>query len=80
MLDRIAIDFADRVPQPPVKVAVRELSVTATDFTNARGGRMQVALRAQVGPRGRLAFTGPVTAIRWRSTARSTRRASRSSR
>ena len=60
-IDRVAIDVEDRVPQPPVKLLVRELAATATDFTNARGGKANVTVRAQVGARGRIAFTGPVT-------------------
>jgi len=59
-LDRVAIDFEDRVPEVPVRLAVRELSATATDLTNARGGKSNVTLRARVGERGRFAFAGQV--------------------
>ncbi len=60
VLDRVAIDFEDRVPQPPVKLAVRELAVTATEVTNAPGTRSNVALRSRVGERGRVSFAGQV--------------------
>ncbi len=61
-VDRVAIDLEDRVPQPPVRLAVRELAATATDLGSARTGKSDVTLRARVGERGRLAFEGPVTA------------------
>jgi hypothetical protein len=43
-----------------VKLAVRELAATATNFTNARGGKSGVRLRARIGERGRFAFAGQV--------------------
>ena len=61
VVDRVAIDLQDRLPKPPVKLAVRELAATVTHLTNARGGKSDVTVRAQVGARGRIAFTGPVT-------------------
>ncbi len=57
-LDHVAIDFEDRVAKPPVKLAVRELALTATDITNAPGMQSNIALRAQVEKRGRLEFAG----------------------
>jgi len=56
--DHVAIDFEDRVPKPPVKLAVREVALTATEATNAPGMQSNVALHAQIGKRGRLAFAG----------------------
>ena len=61
-VDRVAIDLEDRVPQPPVRLALRELAATATDLGSARTGKSDVTLRARVGERGRIAFEGPVTA------------------
>jgi uncharacterized protein involved in outer membrane biogenesis len=59
-LERVAIDFEDRAAQPPVKLAVRDLALTATDVTNASTGRSSVTLRSRVGERGRIAFAGQV--------------------
>jgi hypothetical protein len=60
-IDRVAIDLEDRVPQPPVKLALRDFSATVTDYTNTRGGKSGIALKSRVGERGRLSFTGPIT-------------------
>jgi hypothetical protein len=60
-VDGLAIDFEDRVPQPPVRVAVRELAATVTDASNAAGTTAKMALRARIGRQGRLAFSGPVS-------------------
>ena len=56
----MAIDFEDRVPDPPVKLAIRDLSATATNLSNARGTKSPLTLRARIGERGRVSFTGPV--------------------
>ena len=56
----MAIDFEDREPQPSVKLAIRELSATATNLSNARGTKSPLTLRARIGESGRVAFTGPV--------------------
>ena len=57
-LDRVSIDFQDRVPQPPVRIAVRDLKASASDVTNARGAKSNVGLHAMVGDRGRFTFNG----------------------
>jgi uncharacterized protein involved in outer membrane biogenesis len=57
-LDRTSIDFQDRVPQPPVRIAVRDLRASARDVTNVRGAKSSVELRATVGDHGRFAFNG----------------------
>jgi uncharacterized protein involved in outer membrane biogenesis len=59
-LDRTAVDVEDRVPDPPVKLAARDLSVSVADYTNARGAKSQLALRTRLGDRGRVAFAGPL--------------------
>jgi uncharacterized protein involved in outer membrane biogenesis len=56
--DRLAVDFEDRALQPPARIALRELKANISDFTNARGVNSGVALRANVGDRGRVAFNG----------------------
>ncbi len=58
-LERSAIDIEDRVPDPAVKLALRSVSATITDWSNVRGAKAGLALRTQVGEGGRLAFTGP---------------------
>jgi hypothetical protein len=60
VLERVAIDFEDREPEPPVKLAIRELSATATNLSNARGTKSPLTLRARIGESGRVSFTGPV--------------------
>jgi hypothetical protein len=57
-LERVAIDFQDRTVQPQVRLALREIKLTASDITNARGAKSAVALQATVGERGRFAFRG----------------------
>ncbi len=59
--DRVALDVEDRVPQPPFKLALRELAFTATEVTNAPGAKSSnVTLRGRLGKQGHIAFTGPV--------------------
>jgi len=58
-LERSAVDIEDRVPEPPVKLALRGVSATITDWSNVPGTRAGLALRTQVGEGGRLAFAGP---------------------
>lgn len=60
-LDRVAVDVEDRVPDPPVKLVARDLSLTVANFTNARGAKSEMRLRTRLGERGRLSFTGPLT-------------------
>ena len=60
-LERVALDVEDRVPEPAVRLAAREVDVVLGDFSNARGARSTLALKARLGERGRLAFNGPVT-------------------
>ncbi|CAG0969469.1 hypothetical protein BURK1_01149 [Burkholderiales bacterium] len=56
-----SIDVEDRVPQPAVKLALRDLTLEATGLSNARGAKASMSLRARVGARGRVSFSGPVT-------------------
>ena len=53
-----ALDVDDRVPSPPVLFKVRRLNGTFDNFTNARGKRGTLNLRAQVGDAGRVAVNG----------------------
>jgi len=65
-LDRVALDIEDRVPQPPFRLALRDLGVTATDGSSAPGTTAKIALQAKVGKQGRTAFTGSLTRMPFR--------------
>ena len=58
VVERIAIDVEDRGPEPAMKLAIRDFDVTASDLSNLHGAKSTLALRARVGERGRIAFTG----------------------
>ncbi|HEX4885730.1 MAG TPA: DUF748 domain-containing protein, partial [Casimicrobiaceae bacterium] len=60
VLERASIDAEDRVPDPDVRLAIRSLDATATDLSNVAGTKSRWNVRARVGERGRLAFSGPV--------------------
>jgi uncharacterized protein involved in outer membrane biogenesis len=57
-LESITLDFEDRVPQPPAKLALRDLAVTATNVGSAPGVASKVTLRSRVAEQGRVAFAG----------------------
>jgi len=57
-IERAAIDLEDRIPEPVVKLAIRDLSLTAANYSNARDAKSTASLRARVGARGRLAWNG----------------------
>jgi uncharacterized protein involved in outer membrane biogenesis len=59
-LNRVAIDFEDHVPNPPVKLSVRDLALTATDVNSTGGSRSNVTLRSRIGERGRISFAGQI--------------------
>jgi uncharacterized protein involved in outer membrane biogenesis len=58
VFERAAIDLEDRVPEPGVKLAIRDLALTATNYTNARGAKSTTSVRARIGDRGRLMWSG----------------------
>ena len=58
MFERAAIDLEDRVPEPNVKLAIRDLALSAADYSNARGAKSTTTVRARVGDRGRLSWSG----------------------
>jgi uncharacterized protein involved in outer membrane biogenesis len=60
LIERASIDVEDRVAEPPVKLAVRDIALAASDYSNARGAKSAMTLRARVDQRGRIAFSGPV--------------------
>ncbi len=46
------------MPEPVVRLAVRDFTFTAANYSNARGAKATMSLRARVGERGRVAFNG----------------------
>ncbi len=60
VVERASIDVEDRMPEPAVKLAVRDFALNASDYTNARGAKSKMSLHARVGQRGRVAFNGSV--------------------
>jgi uncharacterized protein involved in outer membrane biogenesis len=64
-LARGALDVEDRVPEPPIKLALRDVGVTAANVGNARGGKSTLTLRTRVGDRGRVAWTGALATNPW---------------
>lgn len=57
-VERASIDTEDRVPDPPVKLAVHDFTFEAANFSNARDAKANVTVRARVGKGGRVAWTG----------------------
>lgn len=58
MFERASIDLEDRVREPSVKLAIRDVAFTAANYSNARGTKSTTTVRARVGDRGRLAWNG----------------------
>ncbi len=58
-LEGVALDLEDRVPEPPARLALRDLALTATDVGSAATVRSGVTLSARIGKQGRVAFAGP---------------------
>ena len=59
-LERIALGIEDRVPQPVVKLSGSDASLVLTDYSNARGSKAGMTLRARIGKSGRVSFMGPI--------------------
>jgi Domain of Unknown Function (DUF748) len=57
-VDDYALDVDDRIPSPPVRLRVRQLSGTVEDVSNAGGARSKLDVRLRVGDRGRVAVNG----------------------
>jgi hypothetical protein len=57
-VERASVDVEDRVPEPKVKLAVRDLAFDAANWSNARGAKSVVDVHARVGNRGRLSWNG----------------------
>jgi uncharacterized protein involved in outer membrane biogenesis len=59
--ERIAADFEDRVPQPPVKLAIANAKITADNLSNARNAKGTMDLAARIGTAGRMRLAGGMT-------------------
>jgi hypothetical protein len=59
--ERIAADFEDRVPQPPVKLAIANAKITADNLSNARNAKGTMDLAARIGAAGRIRLAGAIT-------------------
>jgi len=57
-LNGVSIDAEDRAVSPVARFILRDLAVTATNFSNARAAESGLTLSTRVGERGRLAFRG----------------------
>ncbi|MEP7063233.1 MAG: DUF748 domain-containing protein [Betaproteobacteria bacterium] len=60
IFDRYAIDIDDAVPTPAVAIKLRGVDVSAANFSNTRGKRGQLLVRAVTGDGGKIALEGPV--------------------
>jgi uncharacterized protein involved in outer membrane biogenesis len=58
VLARAALDVEDRVPEPAIKLALRDIGIAAANVGNARAGKSAMTVRTRVGARGRVAWTG----------------------
>jgi hypothetical protein len=58
LFERASIDLEDRVPEPTVKLAIRDLAFNAANYSNARGAKSTTTVHARVGDRGRLSWSG----------------------
>src|SRR5262249_385678 len=58
LIERSSIDLEDRVPEPAVKVAIRDLSLSAANYSNARNAKPTAAIGARIGEHGRFAWNG----------------------
>jgi hypothetical protein len=69
LFERMAADFEDQVPQPPVRLTIPEARIAAENLGNVRGAKGSVDLSARIGSAGRLRANGATTtrpfAIDW---------------
>jgi uncharacterized protein involved in outer membrane biogenesis len=73
-LDRLSAQFDDRVPQPPVKLAIADAKIAAENLSNARNAKGNIDIVARIGASGRLHTSGAIAtnpfAGDWRIDAR----------
>ena len=73
LFERMAADFEDRVPQPPVKLRISDARIAAENFGNVHGAKSTIDFTARIGSGGRAHASGPLVAqpfaIDWRLEA-----------
>jgi uncharacterized protein involved in outer membrane biogenesis/outer membrane protein OmpA-like peptidoglycan-associated protein len=71
--ERIAADFEDRLPEPPVKLRIPDARIAADEVSNARAAKSAIEVTARIGSSGRLRVRGAVVAdplaVDWRIDA-----------
>ncbi|HEY2819066.1 MAG TPA: DUF748 domain-containing protein, partial [Casimicrobiaceae bacterium] len=58
--DRLGAQFDDRVPQPPVKLAIADAKIVAENFSNARNAKGTIDVVARLGASGRVHANGAI--------------------
>ena len=70
LFERMAADFEDQVPQPPVKLRIPEARIAAENVGNVRGAKGAVDFTARIGSGGRVHAAGAMVtqpfAIDWK--------------
>src|SRR6185436_16176796 len=70
LFERMAAEFEDQVPKPPVKLQIPEARIAAENIGNVRGAKSTVDFTARIGSGGRVRATGAVAmqpfAIDWK--------------
>ena len=70
LFERMAADFEDQVPQPPVKLPIPEARIVAENLSNVRGAKGAIDFTARIGSGGRVHAAGPMVtqpfAIDWK--------------
>jgi uncharacterized protein involved in outer membrane biogenesis len=58
LVERVAADIEDRMPQPPIKLAITNARIAADNLSNARNAKGTVDLAARIGATGRIRVAG----------------------
>ena len=58
LFERMAADFEDQMPQPPVKLLIADARITAENVGNVRGTKSTIDLTARIGSAGRAHAAG----------------------
>ena len=70
LFERLSADFEDQVPQPAVKLSIKDARIAAENFGNARGNKGTIELAARLGTQGRVRAGGAMAtrpfAIDWK--------------
>ncbi|HMA31289.1 MAG TPA: DUF748 domain-containing protein, partial [Casimicrobiaceae bacterium] len=73
LLEGVAADFEDRVPETPVKLRIPDERIAIDDFSNAKGAKGRIEAFVRVGKAGRIRIAGALgtqpTNLDWRIDA-----------